>query len=150
MTKSHHGVSCVVRLLSRVWGGQAPGIHSRRDIGGGDGGQSSRFPWGWAEQLHLATTRHFSCLVKQQTPQNRHCCTHKHHGLTGVHSLTHSSGALNTNTARGVYKCAQSDTQPLVEAPFGFWRWLQRPSCAPSVRRSRYLVTTNHDHETHA
>ena len=26
--------------------------------------------------LRLATTRHFTCLVKQQTPQNTHCCTH--------------------------------------------------------------------------
>ena len=96
-TKSHHGVSCVVRVLSRAWGGQAPGIHTRRTQWRRRQGTVVAAPSGTgraAVWLRLATTRHFPCLVKQQTPQNTHCCTHQHHALhrsSLIHSFTHSS-----------------------------------------------------------
>ena len=44
------------------------------------------------------------------------------------HSIIQSSGALNTNTVRGVNKCAQSDTRPHVVAPCGFCVGFTRPS----------------------
>ena len=52
------------------------------------------------------------CLTCAQTPHRL-----RTHERNRTHTHTVSSGALNTNTARGVYKCAQSDTQsqwPLV------------------------------------
>ena len=151
-TKSHHGVSCVVRVLSRAWGGQAPGIHTRRTQRRRRQGTVVAAPLGTgraAVWLRLATTRHFPCLVKQQT--HTAAPTSTTHS-TGVHeSAPHA--VHSTSDARHELLCVRGRSsvvfRSVCQVSVGFCplvprrsaavgRRLDYPACRP-LHRPRYL-----------
>ena len=120
--------------------------HSKR--GDRDSGRHSLGMGRAAVWLRLATTRHVPPLVKQQTPQNTHCCTHKHHALDRS-SLTHSLTQVLCSHAACTRKTAQHETPTCARCSCLLFqvfhacrtvRFCARPPCrsVPSDGRSRY------------
>ena len=147
VAKSHHDVSCVARVWSRVWRGRVPGNHTqvsqRRRTRRGTAHGS--FPQGKAgsAELHSTTVRNLPCRGKRkQTRQTTRLPHAPRTPLCHIHSFIHSFSSV-TQHARHAHAQVTRETHQTRCTSSRFSQVRMQRTCLTALRgppRSLFLL----------